>query len=474
MLRTASRLVAGLVTTGLISALAALGTASTASAQTPQSPLTGARVVTTGSPHAGHGGRVYYVDATSGKDTNSGRRPSSAWKSLARVDAATLAPGDVVAFHRGDTFAGSATISDAGTAQRPITLTAYGHGDQPVLTNPGQWNMLVLDAPHVQVKNLAFQDGAVFDNADQQGIRGPKYELSGAIAITANGSDTLVQDDTFTDVGVGVKTYGAGSTIDHNTFKDLRIAFRGVDTLGCGCETSYGAIGVSVDNSRVHLTWNDFINCRSTDSPYGADGGAVEIEGFDFPKDDIVIGHNYSLASQGFVEVTETSSSHVRIDYNVSDDYQQFLAWDTTTTPSDYLATNNTIVHQRDRSQLIAQYYYREDGPAPSASWATFRNNIFDSRGSWSFYDFPHDHNLYTDASKLAGFALGTGDLVADPEFADRTTDDLRLTAGSPAIDAGVRIPGATRDLVGHRVPAGFAPDLGAYEYRSHGFGHRA
>jgi hypothetical protein len=431
----------------------------------PLSPNTGARVTTSGTPTAGSGGHVYYVDSTSGSDTNSGLTPALAWKTMTKVDAGSYVAGDVIAYHRGETFTGAATISNAGTATNPITITAYGNGAQPILTNPGQWNMLVLDAPYLEVKNLAFQNGAVFDNSDGLGITGPKYELSAAVAVTANGSHALVQDNTISDVGVGVKVYGANSTVDHNSIHDLQIAFVGMDS---GVETSYGAIGVSVDNSGITVSNNDFINCRSTDSPYGADGGAVEIEGFDFDKDNIVITHNYSRGSQGFLEVTETSSSNVTISYNVSDDYQQFIAWDTTDTPNNYLAVNNTVVRTSDNSRLIDSYYYRVAGPMPSASWLTLRNNIFDATAWLSFFNFPRDHNVYSSgigvgADSTHPYALGVGDVVGDPGFVDLTNHNLQLTATSAAVDNGTT-SASTTDLLGNPVLVGPATDAGAME----------
>ncbi|RKR75873.1 choice-of-anchor Q domain-containing protein [Frondihabitans australicus] len=445
----------------------------------PLSPHTGARPSTSSAPHAGPGGHVYYIDSTNGSDSNTGLSKTSPWKSLAKVNSSTFKPGDVIAFDRGDTFTGAATLSSGGTAANPITVTAYGTGAQPVLTNPGQWNILVLDASYISVKDLAFTNSAVFNNDDGTGITGPKYELSGAVDITANGDYALVQDNVFTDVGVGVKTYGQYSDIEHNSFENLQIAFVGEDS---GSQTSYGAIGVSLDNSNEHVAYNNFINCRSTDSPYGADGGAIEIEGFDFDKNDITIDHNYSRGSQGFLEVTETHSSNVNLSYNVSDDYQQFIAWDTTTTPDAYTASNNTVIRRHDSfsSPLFDIYYYRQAGPTPTASWITIQNNIFDTpyQSVFGVFDFPHDHNLFYGGPNNADplgypqgtavqteYALGTGDLIADPQFVNYATGNLRLKATSPAIDNGAATTTGT-DLAGKPTNVGAGVDMGAFEYQ--------
>lgn len=75
----------------------------------------------------------YYIDSVSGADTNTGLTPSAAWRSLGKVNGATLAPGDEVLFKRGGTWTGEVEVSASGTAQAPITFGAYGSGANPVI-----------------------------------------------------------------------------------------------------------------------------------------------------------------------------------------------------------------------------------------------------------------------------------------------------------------------------------------------------
>ncbi len=60
---------------------------------------------------------------------------------------------------------------------------------------------------------------------------------------------------------------------------------------------------------------------------YGYDGGAIELDDRDFPKDNITIDHNFASDNQGFLEIVEGSASvkNLLIAQNVSNDYQQFL-----------------------------------------------------------------------------------------------------------------------------------------------------
>jgi hypothetical protein len=52
--------------------------------------------------------------------------------------------------------------------------------------------------------------------------------------------------------------------------------------------------------------------------------------------------------------------------------------------------------------------------------------------------------------------------------FIDYASRDLRLKAGSPAIDAGVNL-GYKLDFNNNPIPAGKFPDMGACEYQPYG-----
>ena len=53
---------------------------------------------------------AYYVDNTAGNDSNSGTSPSTAWKTVARVNQASFAPGDQILFKRGGIWREQLTI----------------------------------------------------------------------------------------------------------------------------------------------------------------------------------------------------------------------------------------------------------------------------------------------------------------------------------------------------------------------------
>src|SRR5690606_33806079 len=65
------------------------------------------------------------------------QNPNTPWKSIEKLNAVfnTLQPGDIIHFKRGDVFFGTIHINKSGATGRPIKLTAYGTGANPVITS---------------------------------------------------------------------------------------------------------------------------------------------------------------------------------------------------------------------------------------------------------------------------------------------------------------------------------------------------
>ena len=82
------------------------------------------------------GGQVsateYFVDSESGDDTCAGTSAETAWKTLAKVNAAPLVGGDVVRFRRGGLWRGSLEPK-SGEPGRPVVYTNYGEGPKPII-----------------------------------------------------------------------------------------------------------------------------------------------------------------------------------------------------------------------------------------------------------------------------------------------------------------------------------------------------
>lgn len=75
---------------------------------------------------------MFFVDASDGNDANDGFAQDRAWQSLAKVNEAALRPGDTVLFKRGGTWRGQ-LLPKSGDGSAPLTYTAYGAGEKPLL-----------------------------------------------------------------------------------------------------------------------------------------------------------------------------------------------------------------------------------------------------------------------------------------------------------------------------------------------------
>jgi parallel beta-helix repeat protein len=87
--------------------------------------------------------RTYYISSTSGNDNNDGRSPENAWKNLSKIFLQSTSkdpfqPGDSILLKRGDQWDGQIRLQASGTAQKPITLGAYGQGPKPMIYGDAQ------------------------------------------------------------------------------------------------------------------------------------------------------------------------------------------------------------------------------------------------------------------------------------------------------------------------------------------------
>src|SRR5688500_4863493 len=73
---------------------------------------------------------TYYLSATTGNDGNAGTSSASPWRSIAKLNALDLNPGDSVFFEGGGTYNGTFTLTqeDLGTSAAPIAISSYGTG----------------------------------------------------------------------------------------------------------------------------------------------------------------------------------------------------------------------------------------------------------------------------------------------------------------------------------------------------------
>lgn len=421
----------------------------------------------------------YYVDSVNGNDLHDGRTPATAWKKLAKIPTGKLAPGNVIHLARGSHWPQQTLyLRDVqGTAAQPVVVQAYGTGAPPTISNsfppwsptqpyPGVY--LEGTAAHVVVLDLRIQD-----NSTTVGI-----------TIGPNTRHIVVAGNEILRCYSGLSTSGDDATVVSNYIHDIYIP----GEKECG-------VGIWYCGSNVEIGWNRIAHCRSlTGDSVG--GGALEFyghraaTGFDFVSDHIRIHHNLLLNNATFMEMYGNASRLV-VDHNLYlfGAHFAFLPhWDNWGNADAFghkctyemLVANNTFVARPGPVSggwgfftLLWNTTHANHIPDPAHNTLVLRNNIFSTNSAIAEHNplgasFVHEHNLYhfTGSGKLGGawYALHPTERIADPLFAATTLGDCRLTAASPARDAGV--PALAReDLVRAPLPGPGAPDLGVYEF---------
>ena len=116
---------------------------------------------------SGYSQTIYYV-AVSGNDANAGRSTDAPFQTLAKVSSLSLQPGDAVLLRRGDTFRGTLFVRQSGSADRPISIDAYGSGNKPIIAGSvpvSNWNNIGNNTWQANCPNCGGQVTGLYRNA---------------------------------------------------------------------------------------------------------------------------------------------------------------------------------------------------------------------------------------------------------------------------------------------------------------------
>ncbi|MEO6357743.1 MAG: right-handed parallel beta-helix repeat-containing protein [Ferruginibacter sp.] len=161
----------------------------------------------------------YYISAK-GLDANTGLSPTSAWQTIAKLNASfgIIAAGDSILFKSGETFYGSIVVGKSGTSSLPIVFGSYGTGAKPVITGftaPTAWTNMgggiwKVNLPNA-TKNLIiltindqYQRLGRYPNFDAPNGGYLTYQASGSSAISDN---SLPSTPNWTGADVVIRKY---------------------------------------------------------------------------------------------------------------------------------------------------------------------------------------------------------------------------------------------------------------------------
>lgn len=412
-----------------------------------------------------------FIDSVGGNDSNSGLVEDQAVKSQAKIPKSC----SVAKFKRGSQFAEALVTS--GSVK---TFTNYGERCDPLprFVMPGTTNTgAVLSA---------YQGGITVDGlylANSHGDGSSSASNFGKGTCVMLGSNSVMQNCEITSCDIGVMINGTGSKFLNNYVHDLNTMIAdAAQSSGVNINTVGGAEAIFINGSNNEVAYNQFINCtgKSEWTGGGCDGGATEVAiGNNATVSGVKIHHNFAYNTCGFFEVSSGTQGGTFADSffynNVSvDSGWMFLLQINNTKLKNVRWENNTIIYHKSADSSyapIVSMIYNGTGTSGAGNAAMgsvepetvfFNNNLvlFEGFSSPSKLDenISQKNNLMTTTT--AGVVKALGQAGTEP-----SPSDFDLIEGSPAIDGGLEIANVTLDFLNRAIPAGGAPDIGAFEY---------
>jgi hypothetical protein len=377
-------------------------------------------------------GSSFYVDAKNGDDSNNGKTPAKAWKSLQKVNGYQFMAGDSLLFKAGDIWKGQLTPKGSGDAKNPIVVSIYSGTKKALLDGEGKVSEVVKledvdywELNHLEITNNATTIGnrlgvLVKDNGASRkhihlknlyihDIMGDysfemKGKNTGGIGIIGTAEskfdDILIEDceianvvrlGIFTNLTDGKKAVKGNRPITNLVIRRNKIHHCAGD--GVIVRYSYRAL---VEHNEVWETHNadeELVRygvalwCRSTDETifqynevYHTRGGK-DGQAFDADEDAYrtVIQYNYSHDNEGgFVLITSTSEDAIiRHNISVNDGIKGLHVFDFPVWANHVrgtaIAHNNTVVLNKAHEAVVIA--------DEALTTSKFYNNIFYHEG---------------------------------------------------------------------------------------------
>lgn len=244
----------------------------------------------------------YYVK-NGGNDSDAGTSDGTAWETITKVNtvwaAGTFAPGDNIYFNRGDSFIGTIVIAESGTSGSPITIGAYGTGDDPIITSLTTLSSWSDEGGGVYSKTVTMDAATSIVIVDGvQKAMGRTPDAGTNYTFESHSGTTSI-----TDTGLGDSPDWEGAEIVIN--KRDYVLDRCLVTDHTGDVLTYTSLGGSREpyDDRYYFVQNDLRTLTAMDEWY-SDATDVYIYGNPAAKTVQVATKNYLISNAGYDYIT--------------------------------------------------------------------------------------------------------------------------------------------------------------------------
>jgi len=429
-------------------------------------------------PPASTVGLAYYVSGTSGADVNTGLSVVNPLKSLT-IGYNKLNAGDTLYIMNGNyvtTTSPILNITKSGTADSYIVIRAYP-GHAPKFFAFGDiWNAVVINGSYI-----------VFEGIDMRGENAnltPEGALAAYNTALSNGVSTAVNARYNTN-GISIGGPGAESKRPHHVvIRNCKVhdfPGGGISSIQADYTTIEGNL---VYNNAWYMMYAG--SGISIYSPFNSDAP-------DINKYKNIVRNNICSNNKTTIPWISINPRRLSDGNGIIIDINQYPYNQPTVTNMRYtgrtLVENNVSynnggsgIHafKADHVDIVNNTAYRNgtvvgypDIYAGSSTDVKIINNIMYARTGGNCNAAPspgtsviYNYNIYFNGEVPT---QGPNDKIVNPSFVNATIDPLtanfRLSAGSPAIDAGSQTVFSLKDILGVLRPKGGGVDCGAYEF---------
>jgi hypothetical protein len=226
---------------------------------------------------------AYYLDGVGGDDNNNGTSIATAWKTLNKINAASLSTGSKIYLKSGQSFNGLLNISNSGTSANPVVIDVYGGTAPATINGKGQpAAVFAYNRSYIELKNLIvtnFRQGVIAAN-----------EVFSAIIIMNENAGVL--NHIYLDK---IKVDSVNSSTDEN--ESNTVYNGGVQFFSTGTRVPSSFNDVSIKNclfqnlSRTGCNFRSDWDLRNVNTTFGQDLGDGRTDNWT-PNTNVVIQDN--------------------------------------------------------------------------------------------------------------------------------------------------------------------------------------
>lgn len=388
----------------------------------------------------------YYIDATSGNDSNNGLSPSTAWKTIAKVNNSSFMPSDSVLFKRGEMWREQLRISSNGSSAARITYGAYGQGDEPIIDGGNSRECInAISRDNIVIQNLHLRKGNSFCinlwECDNWIIENNHVEYANVTNIFCYGINIQIRQNEINNSvvqhGIYFGNLSKDGIVEYNYIHDNNVS--GVQFNN---DASTRQSGMKVRYNKLENNQWVSINDLATE------GGQFYynlIYGITNYGRGIILGSDgVGTNSRNTIIYNNTVHGDFVTDIEIESNSIGHKIYNNIISNSNYYSNRSLLqIASGGSAELDYNCYYM---PKFSRTFS-YHNAQYNSLESWQSATNQDNHSI-----------------DQNPKFIDISKNDFEIQKDSPCIDAGIDVK-LTYDFYHNEVPDGKSVDIGAYEF---------